>query len=116
MTAFAVAPEFAVVDVAGLVAVRAVASELRVPVKGSPVTGLTGDVAMCAGQGKVGLAVVIKRRSLPFDRVVAESAVVAEEAFVRVIIVMTVSTVFRRVAEDMRFMAGIAFGIVMFSE
>ena len=116
MAAFAVTPEFAVVDVVGFVAIRAVASELCVPVKWSPVTGLTGDVAMSTGQGKVGLTVVIKRRFLPFDRVVAESAVVAEEAFVRVIIVMTVSAAFRRVAEDMRFMAGIAFGIVMFSE
>jgi hypothetical protein len=116
MAALAVGPELAVVDVAGFVAVRAVATEFRVPVKRPAVTGLTGDLAVCTGQCKVGPAVVIERGFLPSDRVVAESTAVAEEALVGVIFVMTVSAVFRRVPEDMRVMAGIAFGIIMLPE
>lgn len=116
MTAFTVGPELAVVDIVGLVAVRAVAAELRLRIERPPVAGFAGCVAVGARQGEVGLPVVIEQGFRPSDRVVAESAFFAKIAVMRVVIAMTVSAGLWRITEHVRVMAGIAFSVVVFAE
>ena len=116
MATLTVGPELAVVDIVGQMAIRAIAPKTRLVSERPAMTGFAVRIGVCARQGEVSLQVVIERPLRPGDRVVAETAVGAEEAVVRLVVPVTIDTRLRGVAENMRIMAGIALGLFMLAE
>lgn len=116
MATFAVRAELTVVNIVGQVAIRTVAAELCLAVEFPSVTGRTGGVTVCARQGKVGLRVVIEHPVRPRDGVMTQGAVTAEIASVCIVLAMTICALLRRVTEHMRFVARIAFRIVVLAQ
>lgn len=109
MTSPAVGSEFAVVNIIGAMAVRAVLTEPGLRSQRLPVTAFASNIRVRAIEWEFGLRVVIKAPLLPVDRDVALRARFAEASLMRFVFTVAVDTFFRGITEYVRLMAFTAF-------
>lgn len=116
MTSPAVGSEFAVVNIVGAMAVRAVLAEPGLRSQRLPVTAFASNIRVRAVESEVGLCIVIKPPLVPVDRDMALRARCAEASCMRVTVAVAANTFFRGITEYVRLMTFSAFDFRVFAE
>lgn len=116
MASPAVGPEFAVVNIIGAMAVRAVLAEPGLRSQRLPVTAFASNNRVRAVEREGGLGIVIKPPLLPVDRDMALRTRFAEASCMRVILAVAANTFFRGIMEHVRLMTFAAFDFRVLAE
>lgn len=116
MASPAVGTEFAIVNITGTMAVRAVLAEPGLRSQRLPVTAFTSNIRVRAIEREFCLCVVIKPPLQPLDRDMTLRARFTEASFMRVLVTVAADAVFRGIAEDVRFMTFATLGFRVIAE
>jgi hypothetical protein len=116
MAPAAVGTELSVVDIVTCMTVAAATAELCLRFQFLSVTGFAADGLVGSVQNERCLGVVIKTPPGPVDWRMTQTAIIRETIVMWIVVHMAGTAVLRRITEDLRLMAGRAFGIRMFAE
>ena len=111
MAPAAVGTKLSAMDIVARVTIVAASAELHLHFQFLSVASFAANELVCAVKNESSLGVVIKAPLSPVDRCVAHAAVVRETVVMGIIVHVATRAIFRRVAKDLRLVAGSALGV-----